>query len=659
MLRRISTCVVGIVIAGAVGPNAARAQHSLPLELASLEWAIADSDLVVRGVVVEIAVADHWNIVTLDVRETLKGAKTQTVRFAAYRFAKGDAGLARAKQAKRELVWLLKRADAAAPGDAPEREKVLARHKLNLHAPFVPGRPGAPALPVIPLGTPQAEDDLQPPAYLTTDLRVPKTADELVQAIRTAIAQTQGQERVRSYAVALPQEIAQRTGFSRPKNLNSLIVPVDGRLEALARRLVQSPGAFLAKDEAENRRLLRLEGVKALRLLPSAQNLAIVRAWLDHPASVEPFKNDSTNLVPAGPSKQPSAAKIALPVKLADVPEIHFQRSLTKAIKSEDAQLHTAVTIDGVNFLNQRKTDGFIETLMRKRPDLAGLSFAMGDACRMKPEAGRQFVAALDVFHKAEAGASGSNVQPSAAERYYDQAAAQDRSIGQRGGADAGTRSRRRQDAPRPREVSQRAETRRCDPCPGETGRFLRRDRYPHQRGGGPKEPRCERLQRDSARWIAIPLARRRRASRPGHRRTRAQGPDPALIDVLDRPDPRAPRTEATGDKKVSVVRELVRLNHHHSCLLCHAPAARGEPAKEPSAEPDPLTAQIPLPSESLTGYGRSNNPDLLVRINVTYLRQDFSMKLPVANADPWPALTALRLPGAHPRGDGHGSPRP
>jgi hypothetical protein len=27
------------------------------------------------------------------------------------------------------------------------------------------------------------------------------------------------------------------------------------------------------------------------------------------------------------------------------------------------------------------------------------------------------------------------------------------------------------------------------------------------------------------------------------------------------------------------------------------------------------------------------------VRFDVTYLRQDFSMKLPVADADPWPAL--------------------
>jgi len=70
---------------------------------------------------------------------------------------------------------------------------------------------------------------------------------------------------------------------------------------------------------------------------------------------------------------------------------------------SADAQLHTAVTIDGVHLMNQKKTDAFIEALKNERPDLAGLQFAMGDACRLKPEASRQFVAALGGFSHAEA----------------------------------------------------------------------------------------------------------------------------------------------------------------------------------------------------------------------------------------------------------------
>ena len=37
--------------------------------------------------------------------------------------------------------------------------------------------------------------------------------------------------------------------------------------------------------------------------------------------------------------------------------------------------------------------------------------------------------------------------------------------------------------------------------------------------------------------------------------------------------------------------------------------------------------------------YGGSVVPDMLVRFDVTYLRQDFTMNLPVKNAKPWPEM--------------------
>jgi hypothetical protein len=90
------------------------------------------------------------------------------------------------------------------------------------------------------------------------------------------------------------------------------------------------------------------------------------------------------------------------------------------------------------------------------------------------------------------------------------------------------------------------------------------------------------------------------------------------------------------GGKKVTVVRELVRMNHHHNCLMCHAPAAR---TTEKGSTEEKLTAQVPVPSESMVAYYRPSQPDILVRFDVTYLRQDFSMKVSVPNADPWPEL--------------------
>jgi hypothetical protein len=70
------------------------------------------------------------------------------------------------------------------------------------------------------------------------------------------------------------------------------------------------------------------------------------------------------------------------------------------------------------------------------------------------------------------------------------------------------------------------------------------------------------------------------------------------------------------------VAHELVRVIHLRNCLLCHAPAERGKTPVET------LVAEVPVPTMPLpdtgSGYGQSKS-DLLVRIDVTYLRHDFS----------------------------------
>jgi len=110
----------------------------------------------------------------------------------------------------------------------------------------------------------------------------------------------------------------------------------------------------------------------------------------------------------------------------------------------------------------------------------------------------------------------------------------------------------------------------------------------------------------------------------------------PQLVDFLDEPDPRAPVVKETDSKKVFEARELVRINHHRNCLLCHAPANTGGVAAETLTAAVP-TPQAPLPSPS-QGY-QNSIPDILVRLDVTYLRQDFSMLQAVADASPWPEM--------------------
>jgi hypothetical protein len=104
----------------------------------------------------------------------------------------------------------------------------------------------------------------------------------------------------------------------------------------------------------------------------------------------------------------------------------------------------------------------------------------------------------------------------------------------------------------------------------------------------------------------------------------------PRLVDLLDEPEPGEPKPKESGGKQVFTVRELVRINHPRNCLLCHAPNDNAG-----------VTGPVPLPSEPLPPrphYSPSSSK-FFVRADVTYLRQDFSVLLPVENADPWPKM--------------------
>jgi hypothetical protein len=92
--------------------------------------------------------------------------------------------------------------------------------------------------------------------------------------------------------------------------------------------------------------------------------------------------------------------------------------------------------------------------------------------------------------------------------------------------------------------------------------------------------------------------------------------------------------TQEVDGKPALVVRELVRINYHRNCLLCHAPSNTGTVA------PNTLTPGVPIPGEPLTHNPyRSISPDVRVRLDVTYLRPDFSVLQAVADAHPWPEM--------------------
>ncbi len=110
----------------------------------------------------------------------------------------------------------------------------------------------------------------------------------------------------------------------------------------------------------------------------------------------------------------------------------------------------------------------------------------------------------------------------------------------------------------------------------------------------------------------------------------------PNLLAVLDAADPRMPVTKEMGGKTSTVALEMVKVNHHRNCLMCHAPTGSGAPnANAISAEVAIQGQPLPTPAE---GY-RQSVPELLIRLDVTYLRQDFSALLPVKDAHPWPEM--------------------
>ena len=127
----------------------------------------------------------------------------------------------------------------------------------------------------------------------------------------------------------------------------------------------------------------------------------------------------------------------------------------------------------------------------------------------------------------------------------------------------------------------------------------------------------------------------------------------PQLVALLDEPDPRVARArQEIDDKSALVVRELVRVNHNRNCLLCHSPG------NTDGVSADTLRAPIPLPTEPLSppanGY-QSSSPDLAVRIDVTYLREDFSLLQPVEDANPWPEMQRFDFLVRTRAGDGRG----
>lgn len=399
-------------------------------------------------------------------------------------------------------------------------------------------------------------------------------------------------------------------------------------------------------------------------------------AWLPGPSGAQAFarkvapppvrfefkidpKTAERDLLPIPPTAEPSIAPWLIK-DLTQVPQILFQKPLAiptgtlqkfegkilmggQEVSFADLGEHgqkmahqmapTAKGIARINHLNQKGTDHFMKVLVKNRADLAGLPFTMGDACRMSKKQSVQFVKEVAQVREQTARKAPhldmANIEPELTPiriATYTQMLAIEpsnvRSHLAEGLANIGSVEATRA-LTRLAVFSFDDEVRR-DAIRGLAGRIGKKDddtlfqglRYPWP---------------DIARFAADAIVKLERLDLV-----------PRLVDFLDEPDPRAPARKQVDGKEVFQVRELVRLNHHQNCLLCHAPGNSPDVKLDHFGRTaEVVTGAVPVPGQPLPppsqGYDPSSSPDIRIRADVTYLRQDFSLLLPVAKAAPWP----------------------
>lgn len=334
--------------------------------------------------------------------------------------------------------------------------------------------------------------------------------------------------------------------------------------------------------------------------------------------------------------------------ELTQVPEVVFQEARQKDTT------HIALTLAKIHHLNQRETDQFVKRLVEARADLAGLPFVVGDACRMSDAVSRQFVAEVtqvrqalasaDKAKDADAGGGKSAANPGGdLQRIAKAATVSKCSHGESVQAKIAAWMQMFATEPPARRLEVVKHLAAIDHRES-THALARLAVFSFEQDvrnaavaalkQRPKSD-CAEILLDGLRypWPAI-------AEHAAGAIVQLERHDlaPRLVDFLDDPDPRAPVIEASGNR--SVVRELVRLNHLHSCVLCHAPAISDDQFIKTGRSGDFVSGAVPTPGHELpppSAYYSNQSPDIFVRADVTYLRQDFARLQHVENARPWP----------------------
>ncbi len=255
LTRRI--IMVAVIIAGVIALTAQPSSAQMGYNAASLEWLVTDSDVVVRGVITNVSREPAqeqrvWVTLTLKMHEILKGQPPESLTFAVNTVV-GDERYEQWRDARQEQLWFLVRNEQYDNTHENKQGGTSARYPLRSYG-------GGWDLIRLGPSVPDEQDFAPvPPPIFTMPLSVLKEPQEILQAARAAVAEGSKSQPVSSYSIQLPRSIMQRSG--RSGDVNMLTVPIDHRVEILARRLIKSPEAFLRPElarrpqKAEERRL--------------------------------------------------------------------------------------------------------------------------------------------------------------------------------------------------------------------------------------------------------------------------------------------------------------------------------------------------------------------------------------------------------------------
>ena len=241
----------------------------------------------------------------------------------------------------------------------------------------------------------------------------------------------------------------------------------------------------------------------------------------------------------------------------------------------------TAHVMAKINHLNREKTDAFMLAMIEKRADLRGLPFLMGDECRTREEQARLFRQIADLISRTKHGNMGQAIETG---EHLEV-------VMLRQGHHT-TPGFERQDLYR---VAIAAITQILMPEPEiyRLGMVRYLAKVPHADASRALAKLVLYSSEESVRNAAIDGLKTRRekdftdillqgfryplqdvSKRAAEALVKLERKDllENLVQVLESPDPRLPITEKREGKDVTFARELVKVNHHRNCLLCHAP---------------------------------------------------------------------------------------